>query len=434
MLTGLWPTAHGVIEDDRSLAPDAPWMPERLQAAGWRTAAFVSTVYVSAAYGFARGFDRYEDYGITERDNLKHPVRLDRIVDDAVTHVKSVGADAPVFLFVHTYDVHYPYRCPAPYETRFDRAGTPQSTQYRTYQHYQKRPLSDEQLAHQIAQYDECIAYVDAQLARLHAAFEDSGRTAWWVVTADHGEELGERGSWGHAHTLNREALHVPLVVSGPALAPAVRSERVGTIDVAATLAGIAGIGAVAGGGVDLRGAVPERPFVGETARFDSARLSWEDGDRKLDLDLAHRDTRLYDTQADPDEKLDRAAAEPERVAALQRALLGFVGAPWLLDPGVTVSSDGTFWRDEALTGSRVSNDGASPVHLGLWPPDADVRATRAGTGDATVGAGAAQAAGATDAAPALRFDGARLDAPVTLSDATRQQLEALGYVQEGAP
>ncbi len=407
MLSGLWPTAHNVIEDDRALADDAPWVPERLRAAGWRTAAFVSTVYVSGAYGFARGFDRYEDYGIRERDNLKHPVRMERVVNDALAQVKAAGDGAPVFLFLHTYDVHYPYRCPAPYDTRFDRAGTPESTAYRTYQHYLKRPLTAAQLQHQVAQYDECVAYVDAQLARLYAAFEDSGRAAWWIVTADHGEEFGERGSWGHAHTLHREALRVPLIVSGPGVAPEVRQERAGTVDVASTIAALAGLGTF-GQGVDLRGPVPERPFVGETARFETARLSWEEGDRRLDLDLRAREARLYDTRSDPGEKNDLANAEPTRVADMQRALLGFVGAPWLLAEGATVRSDGTFWREGALAGSEVQG----PARLGLWPPDADVRVS--------------------GSASELGFDGSRHDAPVRLSDATRQQLEALGYTQPG--
>jgi hypothetical protein len=309
--------------------------------------------------------------------------------------------------------VHYPYRCPTPYDTRFDRAGTAASTQYRTYQHYLRNPLEAEALNHQIAQYDECIAYVDAQLERLHDAFRRSDRPTWWVVTADHGEEFGERGSWGHAHTLHREALHVPLIVSGPGLSAEVRRERVGTIDVAPTLGAVAGVGPVGEGGLDVRGPVPERPFVGETARFDSARLSWEHGARRLDLDLARRTTRLYATDVDPGEQNDLSSAEPDRVRALQQALFGFVGAPWELAPGLTVRSSGTFWRDGSPAGSQVeAPDAAPPVRLGLWPPDADV-----------------QVSGVEGAA--LRFDGVRHDVPVSLTDHTRQQLEALGYVQE---
>jgi hypothetical protein len=82
----------------------------------------------------------------------------------------------------------------------------------------------------------------------------------------------------------------------------------------------------------------------------------------------------------------------------------------------VTICPGTLPWRQAGMSRS------VEPAGPDLPPPRA--------RGDATAGAGAAQAAGATDAAPALRFDGARHDTPVTLSDATRQQLEALGYAE----
>jgi len=158
MFTGKWPTDHQVVEDDLALSPDVPVITEALQKAGYTTAAFVSTVYVSGAYGFARGFDQYEDYGIGEHENLAHAVRVDRIVRDAKAWVKEHGQGKPVFLFVHIYDVHYPYTCPSPWNTRFDRAGTEAEARYRTYAWYAEHPLPAGRLAHLTAEQDECIA------------------------------------------------------------------------------------------------------------------------------------------------------------------------------------------------------------------------------------------------------------------------------------
>ena len=75
------------------------------------------------------------------------------------------------------------------------------------------------QFEHQIAQYDEAIRYVDDQLARLDAKLREAGRKVRWVITSDHGEEFGERGSWGHAHTLYAEQLRIPLILSVPVFA-----------------------------------------------------------------------------------------------------------------------------------------------------------------------------------------------------------------------
>jgi arylsulfatase A-like enzyme len=58
MLTGRWPWEHGVVEDTRTLPESAAVLPQALADAGYATAAFTSTVYVSRAFGFQRGFQR----------------------------------------------------------------------------------------------------------------------------------------------------------------------------------------------------------------------------------------------------------------------------------------------------------------------------------------------------------------------------------------
>ncbi|MFN7144979.1 MAG: sulfatase [Myxococcota bacterium] len=421
MFTGLWPTEHQVIEDDLTLAPSVPVVTEALKEAGYATAAFVSTLYVGGDYGFARGFDTYADYDITERQNLAHAVRVDRLVTDAIAWVKATGERRPVFLFVHIYDVHYPYFPPEPWNEKYDRAGRPEELRYRNYRYYQQRPLSEKRMAHQVAQYDESLAWVDHELGRLIDAFDDSRRPAWWIVTSDHGEELGERGSWGHAHTLYPEVLDIPLIVAGPGVDAAVRGERTGTIDIAATLAAMAGVPWGKGPGVDLRGPVPERTFYAETSRFDSARLSVQKGGKRLDVDLAADERRLYDRTADPGEvrSIEAGAAKGE-AAALEAELFGALGAGWAADAGV-VRSTGWVWSG---TGTPTKSL-AGPATFGVYPPDAEVVLE----GDAPV----AKARGIVDAPTdgPLRYTGPRNVVGISLDAETRAKLEALGYVQE---
>ncbi len=413
MLTGRWPTEHQVVEDDLALAPSVPVVTEALNAAGYATAAFVSTVYVSGGYGFARGFDTYQDYAITEQSNLAHAVRVDKLVADATKWVQENGKDKPVFLFLHIYDVHYPYNPPAPWNERFDRAGEPEELKYRTYKFFQKRPLSKRKMAHQVAQYDESLAWVDAELGKLRDAWWWSRRPANWIVTADHGEEFGERGSWGHAHTLYREALEIPLIVAGPGVDEAVRDDAVGTIDIAATIAGMAGVPFSGGPGVDLRGPVPARTFLAETSRFDTARLSIQRGDRRLDVDLAGGERALYDLAADPKET--RPVDDPAAAAALEAELYSTLGQPWTADVG-PVRSTGWMWAP----GGSPAQELAAPGPFGLYPPDAEVSVE----GTTVDGVRGAPAEGP------LRYTGPRSVVAMDLDDATREQLEALGYVQ----
>jgi tetratricopeptide (TPR) repeat protein len=112
---------------------------------------------------------------------------------------------------VHYYDPHLPYDAPATYA-----AAAP------------KRP------------YDAEIAFTDAQIGRLLTAV-DRARTAV-IVTADHGEALGDHGEPDHGLFLYDATLAVPLIVAAPGIQPRAVSEQVRHIDVAPTLAALGGI------------------------------------------------------------------------------------------------------------------------------------------------------------------------------------------------
>src|SRR5918996_1698814 len=62
MFTGLWPWQGGV-RDNLSAGglPPSPLLAEILKSAGFRTAAFVSSIVLGSRDGFARGFDRYDE-------------------------------------------------------------------------------------------------------------------------------------------------------------------------------------------------------------------------------------------------------------------------------------------------------------------------------------------------------------------------------------
>lgn len=66
--------------------------------------------------------------------------------------------------------------------------------------------------------YDEFIAYVDSEFARLYYELENSGylNNTWIILTTDHGE-LFERGIIGHENPASYEpVLHIPLVIFPP--------------------------------------------------------------------------------------------------------------------------------------------------------------------------------------------------------------------------
>jgi arylsulfatase A-like enzyme len=427
LLSGRLPARHGVVEDDVAIATGTPLLAEVLRTRGVATAGVVSSLFVSSRYGFDRGFDAFEDFGIrTSAENLAGHADAREVTDATLRLAAGLPPGKPAFLFVHYYDAHYAYDPPPPYATLFDRAPAGQDPRYRTYAWHLRHPLTADALEHQVAQYDEAIRYVDDAIRRLASAWSFSGRAATWIVTSDHGEEFGERGSWGHGHTLFEEQLHVPLVVSGARVSqPSVIGHAVGLQDVAPRIASWFGADLPAPDGVPLelhevRSVAPGRAFPAETSRFRTDRYAlWQNGLR-LGVDLATGRRSLYDLTSDPAEAADVATTRPETVADLESHLWASFGQAWLTRRAVDLTSPGTFLVDGRARGHSVHLEAGMP--FGVVPVDAVVQAQGGGTWRPVGGTGPGgedPVVWAGDAAQAA-----------LLRDSDRQRLEALGYIQ----
>jgi tetratricopeptide (TPR) repeat protein len=88
------------------------------------------------------------------------------------------------------------------------------------------------------------VAYTDAQLGHFFGFLEDRGSMSRTVVvlTADHGESLGEHGELTHSFFAYNGCMHVPLFVSIPGLDPAIVDTNVSHIDIFPTIADALGL------------------------------------------------------------------------------------------------------------------------------------------------------------------------------------------------
>jgi len=279
MLTGLYPAGHGVRENGRALAAGHVRLAERLQQAGYRTAAFVSAFVLARRFGLQRGFDVYDDElppGGVERGAAATNERV----------LAWLRGDArPLFLWVHYFDPHAPYAPPEPFRSL-----------------HPKDPYRGE------------VAAMDAQLGRLLRAFEEriSGPRAI-VVVSDHGEGLGDHGELQHGNLLYQSTMRVPLALVGPGLAPGVSDTPVSTRRVFHTVLDWAGLDP----SLSLRGDTPE-VVLGEAMRPFLA-YGWQpqamavEGRTKA---IRAGETEVFDVVADPDESRDLSGS-----AELSRAL-----------------------------------------------------------------------------------------------------------------
>ncbi|HEY6140530.1 MAG TPA: sulfatase-like hydrolase/transferase [Thermoanaerobaculia bacterium] len=278
ILSGVLPPQHGLRNNGAGAFPaDRDTLATVLSKNGYRTGAFVSAFVLDHRFGLNRGFDVYDDEVDPDPTGAAASEEAERrggaTVDRALAWLRQSDA-RPFFAWVHLYDAHAPYAPPEPY---------PQT-------------------------YDGEVAYVDAQVARLLAAIDRKNTIV--AIVGDHGEALAEHDELTHGLLLYEPTLHVPLIVAAPALQPRVALEPVSTVDLAPTLAKLAG---VTFGTSDLFSA-PSKDIYAEThypAQFGwSALASMRRGDVKV---IRAPKPEVYDLRSDPKET--RNAIDAQRRA-----------------------------------------------------------------------------------------------------------------------
>jgi arylsulfatase A-like enzyme len=355
ILTGVYPTAHGVRDNAVFvLAPEARLVSEVLAERGWRTAAFVGSLVLHPHFGLDQGFEVYHAPQPT-----REPMRdlyverpANEVVDDARAWLSGLAAGERFFVWLHFFDPHMPYEPPPAW----------------------RKPS--------LHPYEGETAFCDAQLGRLLEALEEVGRARNLLVavTADHGESLGEHGEETHGVFIYQATLHVPLILSGEPVARA-RGQRVGhavsTVDLPATLLALAGIPIdelpdahaptlVARDG-SLRRLDAERAIYTESLlpyhsfRWHALRgLVWRDHEL-----IEGRRRELYALDEDSGGQRDRAGEAPELLERMRETLRnlsqrhGPLG--WSESRGVT-ADEGDLLRALGYTVGSIGGDPFDPA------------------------------------------------------------------------
>ena len=218
LLTSTYPFFNGIEDNGETVAPKTVTLATLFKSRGYRTGAFVGGFPLDRRFGLGQGFDVYDSTfnEIPEigSDDIK---RLGADVVAAANRWLDANSNSPLFLFLHLYDLHSPYNLPASYSTRFGTG------------------------------YDAELRYVDEQVGIFWDSLHRHNllERTLVILTADHGESLGEHGETTHGYFIYQSTLWVPLILHWPAASgsfPAKIDEPVGLIDVAPTILQFAGI------------------------------------------------------------------------------------------------------------------------------------------------------------------------------------------------
>jgi arylsulfatase len=228
LLTGLYPsfTSVGRVNGDYALVAATETLAERLAAAGVGTAAIVSNAVLKASLGLGQGFERYDDRMAGREANRPYREQYaPEAVDKALALLAGRGP-GPFFLWLHLQDPHGPYIPPPPWDRvrplvpgpNLVLPVSPGHIGFRAIPRYQEFP-GDRSFLGYAARYAGEVAYAGAELERLWGRLGrlvESGQ-ARVVLTADHGEAMGEDGYYFcHGHSVEPDQVRVPLVLAGP--------------------------------------------------------------------------------------------------------------------------------------------------------------------------------------------------------------------------
>jgi choline-sulfatase len=333
LLTGVYPTVHHATAHESKLLATVPFVAEELKHDGYKTGMFSSNGYISAKWGFDRGWDIDRNF---IRESL--PNSADYLWKTAKAWITPLLSKRQ-FVYLATIEPHVAYTPKKEFLVKYwDKPYTGPLKPVQTGVQLGlikvgKLKINDNDKAYLEALHDAEITGSDALFAGFIADLKKLGiyDTSVVVVVSDHGDQFYEHGSVGHGDTVYQELTHVPMIIRAPGLLPkgAVVDADVEMMDMAPTL-------------LDLAGAKPEPKMQGASLLplvFDAVGVSPRaaltvDGQvaRGLKVDryrLVHKGAgrmELYDEFADPREQKDVAADHPIALRGM-RGVLGLLHA-----------------------------------------------------------------------------------------------------------
>jgi len=210
IFTGLYPPSHGVVNRDDTSPQGLPTLTTVLDGAGYEIGDFT----------FLTGIPYFRNLGFGESAVAGHHTSFPEQLFDGW-----LQSERPFFAWFHLLEPHLPYGATGYRATtvRIEGSSGLEQAQLRAEVPLGAVEFEPGDREHLIGLYNEDIEAVDTVLGRIFGVLAAKGLLddTVIVVTADHGEELFDHGWVGHASTaihakLEREVLHVPLVIAGP--------------------------------------------------------------------------------------------------------------------------------------------------------------------------------------------------------------------------
>lgn len=293
IFTGLYPSKHGAHANHKRLEPNNLLLSKILREAGYETVAVSNNTWISDEFGFGQGFktmyktwqyiqsdtdlgkiarqkDGFEKYWditkvlfdgnpLTNLTNGVYGQFFRKSYDDGANRTNEWinnwltkrNDSRPFFLFANYLEPHLEY-CPPKEHTQ---EYLPEDV---TYDEAMDVPqdawgyiagtvdLTDKDLDILRALYRAEISYLNEKIEEVVDLLKAAGewQDTLFVVTSDHGENIGEHGLMDHQYALYDTLLHVPLFVHGGPFEDEEIDDLVQLIDIPPTILDVLDINA----------------------------------------------------------------------------------------------------------------------------------------------------------------------------------------------
>jgi arylsulfatase A-like enzyme len=323
LLTSRNAIQHGVRGYPQRLAESVVTTPQHLSQSGIYTGCIAENPNVGTDLGVDRYFDFYQA-AVPDFEGGSRTTPRERAATLAALEFLERHKDRPFFLYLHYVPPHSPYSAHNPHASSYtiDPApGIPPDPEPMKEVNRGERPAPREAVLQLRARYDENMRMADEIVRELCAGMAQLGYgpETVLIISADHGEDLGEHGRFGHGTTVYETALRIPLLVvrgpqpSGPAV---LRHDPVRSIDILPTVCALLGID-------PPEGISGKSVLAPPAATSDTSIVAHALSDHPLPLEAfvtprykLIRDsgscvTEVYDLLLDPGEKVNLATRSP---------------------------------------------------------------------------------------------------------------------------
>lgn len=218
IFAGCYPAYHGLLMFDSRLPAGCDTIATMLARNGWRTFAFVTNPWLARERdgigGFGQGFELYDTIPsvVPHADGIRYYATGDVVL----ARLRSTPLDSRErnFLYIHLMETHQPW-LPC---VQTDGSKADISLVHKALTACES--LSAEEHRRMGAIYDGATGAADAAVGHIiaHLGRVLNPHRTLVVVTADHGDCLGEFGRYGHGQTLPQVLVRVPLVMAGPGI------------------------------------------------------------------------------------------------------------------------------------------------------------------------------------------------------------------------